>query len=140
MLAGGLGFELLEHVHDAHHFLRVVAGLGHELYAACVGLRFVLAAVVELEHLVGHLCRGGFGVSVAVAAGADGNSRGDRLAELTFLHLLGRVPPDHVAGLMSEHSGELGLVLQAIEQPRVMKICPPGRAKALTVWASLSRW
>ena len=82
-----------------------------------IGLRLVAPAELELAHLVDH-GRGELSIAAPVvsAAGADTDGNGQDLAELAFGHLLGRVPIDDVPDLVTEHAGELGLVLQAIEQ------------------------
>jgi hypothetical protein len=54
--------------------------------------------------------------------------------------VLGRVPADDVADLVTEHAAELASFCSFSYSPSVMKTCPPGRANALIVCGSASRW
>ena len=105
--------DLLEDFHHVEHGGRIVAGLGHVFDAGHVRLGLIVAAVFELHHLVrhrrGHL-RGRAVPAIIGCADADGG--GEDLAELAFRHLLRRVAIDDVAGLMTQHAGEFGFILE----------------------------
>ena len=90
-----------------------------------------------MQHLVGHL--GGHRATAAVVLAADAGGGDERLAELALGHLLGRVAVDDVADLVAEHAGELGLVLELVEERAGDEDLPAGQGERVDRLRSSSR-